>query len=92
MPEGGVNFRWPDTLQAQEARLHQFKLPAVSVFLRQNPIDRQVLGDTQGQLGIISTGKSYLDVRRALLELGIDEVSGKTLGIETLQGRDALAP
>ena len=82
MPEGGVNFRWPDTPQAQEARLHQFKLPAVSAFLRQNPIDRQVLGDTQGQLGIISTGKSYLDVRRALLELGIDEVRAKRLGLK----------
>ena len=82
MPEGGVNFRWPDTPQAQEARLHQFKLPAVSAFLRHNPIDRQVLGDTQGQLGIISTGKSYLDVRRALLELGIDEVRAKRLGLK----------
>ena len=82
MPEGGVNFRWPDTPQAQEARLHQFKLPAVSAFLRQNPIDRQVLGDTHGQLGIISTGKSYLDVRRALLELGIDEVRSKSLGLK----------
>ena len=82
MPEGGVNFRWPDTPQAQEARLHQFKLPAVSAFLRQNPIDRQVLGDTQGQLGIISTGKSYLDVRRALLELGIDEIRAKRLGLK----------
>ncbi|MGB1715415.1 MAG: indolepyruvate ferredoxin oxidoreductase family protein, partial [Arenicellales bacterium] len=82
MPEGGVNFRWPETPRAQEARLHQFKLPAVSAFLRHNPIDRQVLGDTQGQLGIISTGKSYLDVRRALLELGIDEVRAKRLGLK----------
>jgi len=82
MPEGGVNFRWPDTPQAQEVRLHQFKLPAVSAFVRQNPIDRQVLGDAQGQLGVISTGKSYLDVRRALLELGIDESRAKALGLK----------
>jgi indolepyruvate ferredoxin oxidoreductase len=82
MPEGGVNFRWPDTPQAQEARLHQFKLPAVSAFLRQNPIDRQVLGDALSQLGVISTGKSYLDVRRALLELGIDESRAKALGLK----------
>ena len=82
MPEGGVNFRWPDTPQAQEVRLHQFKLPAVSAFVRQNPIDRQVLGDAQGQLGVISTGKSYLDVRRAFLELGIDESRAKALGLK----------
>ena len=82
MPEGGVNFRWPDTPQAQEVRLHQFKLPAVSAFVRQNPIDCQVLGDAQGQLGVISTGKSYLDVRRAFLELGIDESRAKALGLK----------
>ncbi len=82
MPETGVNFRWPDTPQAQEERLHQFKLPAVTAFVRRNRIDRQVLGDTNAPLGIISTGKSYLDVRRALLELGIDEVRAKTLGVK----------
>jgi len=82
MPEAGVNFRWPDTPQAQEERLHQFKLPAVTAFVRRNRIDRQVLGNTNAPLGIISTGKSYLDVRRALLELGIDEVRAKTLGVK----------
>jgi len=82
MPEGAVNFRWPDTPQAQEVRLHQFKLPAITAFLRRNPIDRQVLGDATATLGVISTGKSYLDVRRALLELGIDESRAKTLGVK----------
>ena len=82
IPEGGVNRRWPDTPQAQEVRLHQFKLPAVTAFLRRNPIDRQVLGDATATLGVISTGKSYLDVRRSLLELGIDESRAKTLGVK----------
>ncbi len=82
MPETGVNLRWPDTPQAQEVRLHQFKLPAVTAFTRHNRIDRQVLGDPVAPLGIISTGKSYLDVRRALLELGIDEIRAKALGMK----------
>ena len=82
MPETGVNLRWPDTPQAQEVRLHQFKLPAVTAFTRHNRIDRQVLGDPVAPLGIISTGKSYLDVRRALLELGVDEIRAKALGMK----------
>ena len=82
MPETGVNLRWPDTPQAQEVRLHQFKLPAVTAFTRHNRIDRQVLGDPVAPLGIISTGKSYLDVRRALLDLGIDEIRAKALGMK----------
>ena len=41
-----------------------------------------MLGDALSQLGVISTGKSYLDVRRALLELGIDESRAKALGLK----------
>ncbi|MBT7671276.1 MAG: indolepyruvate ferredoxin oxidoreductase family protein, partial [Proteobacteria bacterium] len=80
MPADGLNLRWPDTPQAQEQRLHQFKLPAVSEFTFENPIDRQVLGDKTAEIGIISTGKSYLDVRRALLELGINDHRARRLG------------
>ncbi|XXK27061.1 indolepyruvate ferredoxin oxidoreductase family protein [Arenicellales bacterium nBUS_45] len=82
MPPDGLNLRWPDTPQAQEQRLHQFKLPAVSEFTFENPIDRQVLGDKTAEIGIISTGKSYLDVRRALLELGIDDRRARRLGLK----------
>ncbi|XXK21038.1 indolepyruvate ferredoxin oxidoreductase family protein [Arenicellales bacterium nBUS_48] len=82
MPPGGLNLRWPDTPQAQEQRLHQFKLPAVNEFTFRNPIDRQVLGDKAAEIGIISTGKSYLDVRRALLELGINDHRARRLGLK----------
>ena len=43
------------------------------------------------KLGIITTGKSYLDVRQALDELGIDEVRGQPARPAPLQGRHALA-
>jgi indolepyruvate ferredoxin oxidoreductase len=82
MPPDGLNLRWPDTPQAQEQRLHQFKLPAVNEFTFRNPIDRQVLGDKAAEIGIISTGKSYLDVRRALLELGINDHRARRLGLK----------
>ncbi len=82
MPEGGLNIRWPDTFQAQEERLQQYKLNAVAAYSRANPIDRQVLGSEQAHTGLVTTGKSYLDVRRALLELGIDEQRAQSLGLK----------
>ena len=81
-PPPGVNLRWPDTPQAQEVRLHQFKLPAVAAFTQSNPLDEQVLGDSEAPLGVISTGKSYLDVRRALLELGIGAQQACSFGLK----------
>lgn len=82
LPPGGLNLRWPDTPQEQEIRLHRLKLPAVEAFTRANPVDHHVLGADDAPLGIISTGKSYLDVRRAFLELGIDEDRARRLGIK----------
>ena len=38
-------------------------------------------GGREPKIGIITTGKSYLDVRQALDELGIDEVNCNELGI-----------
>ena len=43
------------------------------------------------KIGIITTGKSYLDVRQALDELGIDEVQANAARHPPLQGRHALA-
>ncbi len=82
LPNGGVHIRWPDAFLEQEERLHRYKLEAVEAFACSNPIDRQIMGDSDGQTGIVTTGKSYLDVRRALLELNIDERRAKTLGLK----------
>ena len=81
LPEGGLNIRWPDTAQLQERRMHQFKMDALQAFARTNPVDRRVLGDDRAHTGIISTGKSYQDVRRALLDLKIDNQRAQELGV-----------
>ncbi len=81
LPEGGVNIRWPDTPQAQERRLHEHKLPAVQAFVRANAPDREVLSASDARLGIVTTGKSYLDLRSALSELGIDAAEACRLGL-----------
>ena len=82
MPPDGLNIRLNDQPLAKEARLHDFKLPAILAFSRANKLDRLVMsGGPAPKLGIITTGKSYLDVRQALDELGIDEVKANELGI-----------
>ncbi len=80
-PSSGLNIRWPDTPLEQEARLHQHKLAAVRAFMRSNPLDQVVLGPAQARLGVVTTGKSYLDVRQSLADLGIDQAEAERLGM-----------
>ncbi|MDC1312009.1 indolepyruvate ferredoxin oxidoreductase family protein [Burkholderiales bacterium] len=81
MPEGGLSLRFPDPPLEQEKRLHKYKLEAVKAFVRANGIDRVEIEGENDLLGIITCGKSYLDVRQALHYLGIDEQRAKQLGV-----------
>src|ERR1700674_57450 len=82
MPEGSPNIRLQDTFLGQEARLHDFKRDAMLAFVRANKLNRNITsGGRNARIGIITVGKSYLDVREALDELGIDEVKCNDLGI-----------
>jgi indolepyruvate ferredoxin oxidoreductase len=82
MPEGGLNIRLHDTILGQEARLHDYKRDAMLAFVRANKLNKYITsGGRQPKIGIITVGKSYLDVRQALDELGIDEVRCNDLGI-----------
>ncbi len=82
MPDGGLNIRLSDPILAQEARLHDFKRDAMLAFVRANELNRTITsGGRNPKIGIITTGKSYLDVRQAFDELGIDEVRCNELGI-----------
>ena len=66
----------------QEARLHDYKRAAMLAFVRANKLNRIIISGGRGpKIGIITVGKSYLDVRQALDELGIDEVRCNDLGI-----------
>jgi indolepyruvate ferredoxin oxidoreductase len=82
MPPGGLSIRINDAPLAKEARLHDYKRPAVLAFARANKLDRMILsGGQKPRIGIITTGKSYQDVCEALDLLGIDEVRAADLGI-----------
>ncbi len=81
MPPGGLNIRWPDHWTDQEYRLHKYKAYAALAFARANRLDRIVIDSPRPRFGIITTGKSYLDVRQALDDLGIDEKLAAEIGI-----------
>ena len=81
MPPGGLNIRWPDQPLDQEYRLHKYKLYAALAFARANRLDRIVIDSPRPRFGIVTTGKSYLDVRQALDDLGIDEAHAAEIGM-----------
>jgi indolepyruvate ferredoxin oxidoreductase len=80
MPPGGLNIRWPDQPLDQEYRLHKYKLYAALAFARVNRLDRIVIDSPRPRFGIVTTGKSYLDVRQALDDLGIDDAHAAEIG------------
>ncbi len=81
MPPGGMNIRWPDAPLEQEMRLHRYAVKAAQAFARANTLDRIVIDSPNARLGIVTTGKSYLDVLQALEYLGLDQRACADLGI-----------
>jgi indolepyruvate ferredoxin oxidoreductase len=85
LPAGGLNIRWPDDRLLQEARLLDHKLYAALAYCRANKLNQVVIdapaSGKPARLGIITTGKSYLDVRQAFDDLGIDDALAAEIGI-----------
>ena len=81
MPPGGLNIRWPDGILEQEARILDYKVYAALAYARANGLDRLVWDSPRARLGIVTTGKSYGDVMRALADLGIDERVARDIGL-----------
>ncbi|OAX54221.1 indolepyruvate ferredoxin oxidoreductase family protein [Xanthomonas graminis] len=81
LPPGGLNIRWPDPPLDQEMRLHRYAVRAAQAFVRANGVDRTVMDSPHARLGIVTTGKSYLDVLQALEYLGLDARACRDIGI-----------
>ena len=71
-PAEGLHIRWPDDRFEAEERLHEAKLEAVRAYARRNRLDRMVWSAPQARLGVVASGKSFLDVMQAFDDLGID--------------------
>jgi indolepyruvate ferredoxin oxidoreductase len=87
MPPEGLNIRWPQSSFAsaqaleQEMRLHKYKLYGALAFARANKLNRIVMDSPRRRFGIVTCGKSYLDVRQALDDLGIDDAHAAEIGL-----------
>ena len=81
IPADGLNIRWPDPPLVQEARLLNHKIYAALAYCRANKLNRIIIDAPVPRLGILTAGKSYLDVRQALDELGIDDALAAEIGI-----------
>ena len=86
MPEGGLNARLSkDTLgvqaRKQEALMQDYKIYAAIAYARANQLNRIMIDSPNAKLGIIASGKSYLDVLEALEELGVDEKMAADIGL-----------
>jgi len=80
-PPDGVSIRWPDGFLETEARMQDYKVYAALHYCRVNKLNRVVIDSPKPRLGIITSGKSYLDVRQALDDLGITEADAAEIGL-----------
>ncbi|MFC0251050.1 indolepyruvate ferredoxin oxidoreductase family protein [Massilia consociata] len=81
LPPGGLNIRWPDAVLDQEVRMSNFKWYAALAYARANKLNRIIWDSPTPKIGIITAGKSYLDTRQALADLGIDEKAAADIGL-----------
>ncbi|MBV8664893.1 MAG: indolepyruvate ferredoxin oxidoreductase family protein, partial [Burkholderiaceae bacterium] len=80
LPPGGLNIRLPDTVLDQEARMNHFKWYAALAYARANKLNQIIWDSPKARIGIATAGKSYIDTRQALADLGIDENVARDIG------------
>jgi len=83
LPVGGLNIRLGDSPQEQEARLHDHKIPAAQAYARANALDHRVHGAASARVGIVSSGKSWLDTAHALEMMGLSTADLEQMGVTT---------
>ncbi len=81
LPPDGLHLRWPDPQLVQERRILEYKVYAALAYARANRLDHVVFDSPRPRLGIIASGKAYLDTRQALDDLGIDARAAADIGL-----------
>ena len=84
-PPEGVNAFLQDSVYIQEHRIRNFRLPAAVAFARANGLNYVSHPSPNPRIGIACMGKTWRDVRQALLDLGISEQQASDLGITILK-------
>ncbi|QQD19510.1 indolepyruvate ferredoxin oxidoreductase family protein [Spongiibacter nanhainus] len=81
IPPEGLNLRPNLPPLVEEEWLVNYRLPAATAFARANGIDKVMVDGDKRELGIVTAGKAYLDVRQAFADLGLSDARCKELGI-----------
>ena len=81
LPPDGLNIRANDAVLAQESRMNNYKWYAALAYVRANKLNQIIWDSPHAKIGIITAGKSYLDTRQALADLGIDENVARDIGL-----------
>ena len=68
-----------------EKEIHEGRLEAVKAFAKVNHINQITVPSRSAWLGIISAGKTYYDLRQALLEIGLTDEDLERQGIRLLK-------
>ncbi|MCY4217826.1 MAG: indolepyruvate ferredoxin oxidoreductase family protein [Gammaproteobacteria bacterium] len=85
IPPEGLNAQWPTTPLEQERLLNRYRIYAARAFAYSNRLNRIMLNTDNPRLGIVTSGKSYLDVMEAMSDLGIDKETASQIGIRILK-------
>ncbi|WP_020661612.1 indolepyruvate ferredoxin oxidoreductase family protein [Amycolatopsis benzoatilytica] len=90
LPEGAYRHQ-PNSrllgpeLVTLEHSLHRVRLPLAMEYVRASGVNRIVRSAPGDRIGIVTAGKSYLDLRQALRLLGLDESALSRYGIRLLK-------
>ena len=68
-----------------EREIHYGRLEAARAFAAAHPVNRITVPTPDAWLGIAAAGKTYYDLREALLELGLDDAALRRYGIRLLK-------
>jgi len=81
-PDRGVHYK-PKAYapMLDEVEVARFKLPMAQAFARINKIDKTPFSASTKKLGLVTAGKSYMDVLRAIELLGLSKEQAQNLGL-----------
>ncbi|UYF94313.1 indolepyruvate ferredoxin oxidoreductase family protein [Rhodococcus aetherivorans] len=74
----------PNLLTLERSQLHD-RLPRALEYARINHLNRIVCSGPDDRIGLVTSGKTYLDLREALTVLGLDETDLRRFGIRILK-------
>lgn len=77
-------FFIPDTLE-MEKDLYERRIPAALQFIAANDINRITVSSPSDTIGLVSSGRTYVELRQALGEIGLTDQELSSRGVRLLQ-------